>query len=69
MTMVRPNLFRRVEPLCEAELLSLCLFTLQALPRTQIPAPICEITVDGCEEGLEYEVGHALSSEWQAKCF
>ena len=21
----------------------------------QVPAPLCEITVDGCEEGIEYE--------------
>ena len=69
MTMVRRSLFRRVEPPCEAESFSLCLFILQAIPLAQIPAPICEITVDGCEEGLEYEVGDSISSEYQAQCF
>ena len=29
----------------------------------QVPAPSCEVTVDGCEEGIEYEARSCAEAE------
>ena len=35
---------------------------------SEVPAPTCEVTVEGCEDGIEYEVPRALSTGMPSVC-